>query len=52
MQPQPRPPPKAENDEQLALRPESLYKGELGILLLATELEHPQEARMPMFELA
>lgn len=37
--------------KELALRPESLYKGELGVVLLAAELDHPAEARMPLFEL-
>lgn len=37
--------------EQMALRPESLYKGELGIAVLAADLEHPEHACMPLFEL-
>lgn len=37
--------------EQMALRPESLYKGELGIAILAADLEHPEHACMPLFEL-
>lgn len=36
--------------EQLALRPASLYKGDLGIVLLAADLESPQHACMPLFE--
>jgi eukaryotic-like serine/threonine-protein kinase len=36
--------------EQLALRPESLYKGELGIIALDSDLNRPEFARMPMFE--
>jgi len=33
-----------------ALRRDSLYKGELGVALLAAELEAPESARMPLFE--
>ncbi|HEY6252690.1 MAG TPA: lanthionine synthetase LanC family protein [Candidatus Angelobacter sp.] len=33
-----------------ALRPESLYKGELGIVLLHADLERPEQACMPLFE--
>ncbi|HVT57915.1 MAG TPA: lanthionine synthetase LanC family protein [Thermoanaerobaculia bacterium] len=29
---------------------DSLYRGELGAAVLAAELEHPEEARMPFFE--
>ena len=36
--------------EQFALRPESLYKGELGIAVLAADLDRPEHARMPLFE--
>jgi eukaryotic-like serine/threonine-protein kinase len=36
--------------EQLARRPESLYKGDLGILVLAADLECPEHACMPLFE--
>jgi len=36
--------------DQLALRPESLYKGELGIIVLDSDLNQPEFARMPMFE--
>lgn len=36
--------------EQLAWRPESLYKGELGIIVLDSDLNQPKFARMPMFE--
>ena len=35
---------------ELALRPESLHKGELGIIVLDSDLNHPEFARMPMFE--
>jgi serine/threonine protein kinase len=34
----------------LALRPESLYKGELGIIVLDSDLIQPDYARMPVFE--
>ena len=37
--------------KQFALRPESLYKGELGLVLLAADLERPEQACMPLFEL-
>jgi serine/threonine-protein kinase len=37
--------------EQFALRTESLYKGELGIAVLAADLERPEQACMPLFEL-
>ena len=33
-----------------ALRRDSLYKGEVGIALLAAELERPEQACMPLFE--
>lgn len=36
--------------DDLDTRPESLYKGKLGIAVLETELEFPGEARMPFFE--
>lgn len=36
--------------KELALRPESLYKGELGVAVLAAELERPEFAAMPFFE--
>jgi serine/threonine-protein kinase len=36
--------------QELATRAESLYKGELGVALLAAELEKPQTAAMPLFE--
>ncbi|MET0557333.1 MAG: lanthionine synthetase LanC family protein [Solirubrobacterales bacterium] len=32
------------------LRRDSLYKGEVGVALLAAELEQPAQARMPLFE--
>jgi serine/threonine-protein kinase len=31
-------------------RPESLYKGDLGLAVLDADLEHPEQACMPMFE--
>jgi len=31
-------------------RPESLYKGTIGILVLESDLNRPEQARMPMFE--
>lgn len=37
--------------EQFSFRPESLYKGELGIAALAADLERPEQARMPLFEI-
>ena len=39
-----------ESREQPAPRPESLYKGELGIIVLDSDLNQPEFARMPMFE--
>ena len=36
--------------QELTLRPESLYKGELGVAVLAAELERPESAAMPFFE--
>ena len=36
--------------DQLQEFPDSLYKGELGLALLACELERPEEARLPVFE--
>jgi len=35
---------------ELALRAESLFKGELGVAVLAAELERPEFAAMPFFE--
>jgi serine/threonine protein kinase len=35
---------------ELTLRAESLYKGELGVAVLAAELEKPEFAAMPFFE--
>jgi eukaryotic-like serine/threonine-protein kinase len=35
---------------QLAIRAESLYKGELGVAILASELDRPEAAAMPLFE--
>jgi serine/threonine-protein kinase len=40
----------AGTDRQLALRTESLYKGELGIAVLASDLQNPEFAAMPFFE--
>lgn len=37
--------------EELALRPESLYKGELGVSVLAADLIRPDHSSMPLFEL-
>ena len=37
--------------EQFAFRTESLYKGEIGIAVLAADLERPEQACMPLFEL-
>jgi serine/threonine-protein kinase len=37
--------------EQFAFRTESLYKGELGIAVLAADLERPEQACMPLFEI-
>jgi hypothetical protein len=37
-------------DRQLALRNESLYKGELGVAVLASDLQNPEFAAMPFFE--
>ena len=35
---------------ELDLRPESLYKGEVGVAVLDADLGHPEYAHMPMFE--
>jgi len=43
--------PRGETFQDLVLRADSLYKGELGIALLAEELNRPQYAAMPFFEL-
>lgn len=40
----------AEDIRTQALRRDSLYKGEIGVALLAVDLERPEEARMPFFE--
>jgi len=37
--------------EQFAFRTESLYKGELGIAVLAADLERPEQSCMPLFEI-
>jgi eukaryotic-like serine/threonine-protein kinase len=39
-------------DQELALRTESLYYGELGIAVLASDLQNPEFAAMPFFESA
>jgi len=36
--------------QELVTRAESLYKGELGVALLAAELEKPDWSAMPLFE--
>ncbi len=36
--------------ERSAARPESLYKGELGVAVLAADLVHPEYAAMPLYE--
>ena len=36
--------------EQLVVRAESLYKGELGVAVLAADLENPEFALMPFFD--
>ncbi len=41
----------AADGELLNRWPQSLYKGELGLVLLDAELDHPLAARMPFFEL-
>jgi serine/threonine-protein kinase len=38
--------------QELISRPESLYKGEMGIAVLAAELEKPEFAAMPFFDSA
>ena len=35
---------------QYALRHDSLYKGDIGVALLATDLERPERACMPLYE--
>jgi len=40
----------AEDIRTQALRRDSLYKGEIGVALLAVDLDRPEEARMPFFE--
>jgi serine/threonine-protein kinase len=42
--------PAIEAYRELTSRTESLYKGELGVAILAAELERPEWAAMPMFE--
>ncbi len=41
----------AQSPADIDSRPESLYKGKLGIAVLEADLEFPLEARMPFFEL-
>lgn len=43
--------PPGQGFEDLVLRSDSLYKGELGVALLAEELNRPEFAAMPFFEL-
>jgi serine/threonine protein kinase len=43
--------PPGEGFQDLVLRSDSLYKGELGVALLAEELNRPEFAAMPFFEL-
>ncbi|MGO9339440.1 MAG: lanthionine synthetase LanC family protein [Terracidiphilus sp.] len=38
--------------EEFALRPDSLYKGELGVAVLAADLEYPDVSALPAFEFA
>jgi serine/threonine protein kinase len=37
-------------EDKLELRPESLYKGEVGVAVLSADLENPLHSRMPLFE--
>jgi eukaryotic-like serine/threonine-protein kinase len=43
--------PAGETFQDLVLRGDSLYKGELGVALLTEELNRPEHAAMPFFEL-
>jgi hypothetical protein len=43
--------PIGEGFQDLVLRSDSLYKGELGVALLAEELNRPEFAAMPFSEL-
>jgi hypothetical protein len=43
--------PANESYQELISRAESLYKGELGVALLAAELEKPESAAMPLCEM-
>jgi len=43
--------PQGQGFEDLVLRSESLYKGEVGVALLTEELNRPEFAAMPFFEL-
>jgi eukaryotic-like serine/threonine-protein kinase len=38
------------NSDALLLRPDSLYKGELGVAVLAADLQNPDDSAMPAFE--
>jgi hypothetical protein len=39
------------NSDAHLLRPDSLYKGELGVAVLAADLQNPNDSAMPAFEL-
>jgi eukaryotic-like serine/threonine-protein kinase len=43
--------PTGRDADALAFRPDSLYKGELGVAVLAADLEAPDSAALPAFEL-
>lgn len=43
--------PPGRDSDALALRPDSLYKGEVGVAVLAADLEAPDSAALPAFEL-
>jgi hypothetical protein len=38
--------------EEVTFRPDSLYKGELGVAVLAADLECPEDSALPAFEFA
>ena len=42
--------PAGRDTDAIALRPDSLYKGELGVAVLAADLEDPEAAALPAFE--
>jgi hypothetical protein len=42
--------PTGRNFDAIRLRPDSLYKGELGVAVLAADLECPDGAAFPAFE--